>query len=163
MFTALMPRRGNKVTISCEQGSAGVEFALLAPVLVLACLATVDLGLAFNQRMTMDAMVRVGVEAAMADPGTAQVRGIVEGAAGDGVTVATDSAGSFEMGGSSLSVSVARSCSCPENMSTSVNCSTSCAASAAPYVYYVISADKYYDAMLLPRLTLQSSIRVQVK
>ena len=106
---------------SDEGGAAAIEFAVLAPVLVLACLATIDLGLAFNQRMTIDAMVRAGVEPALADPGVDKVRDIVKGAAGDGITLTTDSADSFEMGGSSLSVDVTRSCACPESMSTSVS------------------------------------------
>jgi pilus assembly protein CpaE len=131
---------------------------------VLACLATVDLGLALNQRMTIDAMVRAGVEAALADPGVDKVRDIVKGAAGDGVIVATDIASSFEVGGSSLSVDVVRSCACPESLSTMVSCTgIACTASAAPYVYYRISAAKYYDPIIIPRFPLRAAIQVEVK
>jgi hypothetical protein len=114
--------------------------------------------------MTIDAMVRAGVEPALADPGVDKVREIVKGAAGDGISVAVNSSDGFEMGGSSLSVDVVRSCACPESMSTSVSCTgMTCAASAKPYVYYRITAAKYYDPIIIPRFPLRAAIQVEVK
>lgn len=139
-----------------EAGTAALEFALVCPLLVTGLLSAADLGLALNQRMTMDAMLRVGEEAALADPGVTRVRDVAINAAGDGVSAGSTSA-------SPIVVSASRYCACPGSLTTSVSCSGSCATTTTPYLFYQLDADGYYTSIFLPRIALHSSVTVQIK
>jgi pilus assembly protein CpaE len=144
-----------------------IEFGVLAPVLVFALLTTVDIGLAVHQRMAIDNALRAGAEAAMADLGASKVREIIETVARDQFTLSDPDAegGDFELSEATpLSVNVERFCACPEARATQVSCSTnSCTGSEKSYVYYRLSADKQYNAILLPQLPLDSAVQVQVR
>jgi pilus assembly protein CpaE len=160
--------RGRSAAVRADQsGASAIEFAILAPILVFAFLTTVDIGLAVHQRMAIDNALRAGAEAAMADLGASKVREIVETIAKDQFTLSDPDAqdGDFQLSEATpLSVSVNRFCACPEARKTEVGCSTnSCSGSAKPYVYYRLSADKKYNAILLPKLPLDSAVQVQVR
>ena len=150
-----------------ERGASAIEFALLAPALVLACMATVDLGVAITQQMTIDHSLRAGAEGAMADLGQPKVRELVEGTAAQSFTIASTDSTATEISthNSALTVDVTRYCACPESVSTAVNCSGSstCAGSAKPYHYYRLAAEKTYDAMLLPDFKLRGAMLVQAQ
>src|ERR1700688_4083501 len=64
-----------------EKGASAAEFALFAPVLFLALVATVDVGLAEYERMTIDHILRAGAQSAMADQGQGQILKIVQNTA----------------------------------------------------------------------------------
>jgi pilus assembly protein CpaE len=125
-------------------------------LLVTGLLAAADLGLALNQRMTMDSMLRAGEEAAITDPGATRVRDVAINAAGDGVSAGSTSS-------SAIMVSAVRYCACPGSLSTAVTCSGTCATTSTPYAFYKLDADGYYASIFLPRIPLHSSVTVQIK
>ena len=162
-----MKRRLAAALLSDDSGASAIEFGILAPVLVFTLLTTVDIGLAVHERMQIDNALRAGAEAAMSDLGASKVREVVETVAEDHFTLAGSDGdeGDFEISGTTpLSVQVERFCACPEAKAAKVNCSAPiCEGPSKPYVYYRLSADKAYDAVLLPKLPLDSAVQVQVR
>jgi pilus assembly protein CpaE len=143
-----------------EDGVSAVEFALFAPILFYALLATVDIGLALYQRMTIDHALRAGAQTAMADPGQDAVLKAVKSTATKNFTLASTTTTSEE---EPLSVSVSRSCACPENPATAVACLTICAGSAPTSITYRLTGTKAYDSLIIPSMSLSRSIQVQVR
>jgi pilus assembly protein CpaE len=140
-----------------EAGASAIEFALLAPALVLACLATADIGLAVTQKMVIDQSLRAGAEGAMRDLGQEKVRELVS-------TAARKTTGIISTTTNAPSVSVARFCACPEDVSTSVSCATGvCSSSAKPAVIYRLSAAKAADTIMLPSFQVGGSALILVK
>jgi pilus assembly protein CpaE len=144
-----------------EAGVSAVEFALIAPVMAFGLVATADVALALHQRMTIDHVLRAGAQAAMTDPGEAQVLKVVQS------TLAEDAAP--EAG---VQTSVKRYCACPEEADVAPADAPACAATgcgsyAPQYVFYRLQASKTYQAMSLPEflpdLALGSSLQVQVR
>jgi pilus assembly protein CpaE len=134
-----------------EDGVSAVEFALFAPTLFFALVASVDVGLSEYQRMTIDHVLRAGAQIAMADPGQAQVLGVVQNTA------------SKNFAANALTVDVQRFCACPADTSATVDCSTTCTGAVPPFIYYRMSGTTIYPGMILPAMTLPSSIQVQVR
>jgi len=139
-----------KRCLEAESGASAIEFALICPLLVAGFLSAADIGLAVNRKMTVDAMLRAGAEAALSDPGTTKVQDVATYASGSGAPP-------------DISISATRSCSCPESISVTVSCSTICAGSKSPYVFYNLSASGYYNTIFFPRISLHSGLVVQVK
>ena len=147
-----------------ERGTAAIEFGLLAPILVLACLATVDVGLAIGERMEIDHTLRASSIGAMGDIGEEEVRDLVEAVASESFTIRSEDPDAIGTSTEHLAVAVERFCACPESVSAQVNCTSgTCANSAKPYLYYRLSAEKDYSPMLLPTIPLRGSVLVQVK
>ena len=148
-----------------ERGASAVEFALLAPLLVMACLATVDVGMAISERMNMDSVLRTGSEGAMVDLGEDEVEALVEDAASESFNVAPDDNGDIGTGSpTDLDVTVDRFCSCPGSGNEPVDCETgSCAGSVEPYLFYRLTAEKTYEPLILPEFGLRGSMLVQVE
>ena len=143
-------------------GASAVEFALLAPVLILACLGTVDIGMAVSQRAVINDSLRAGVQGAIVDLGQDKVRDLVETVASGSMNTSPNL--DIRLSGGDFIASAARFCVCPGSVSTTVSCSTgTCSGSAKPFVYYRISAQKTYDTILLPSVPLRGSILVQVQ
>jgi pilus assembly protein CpaE len=149
-----------------------VEFGLLAPVLILAMVATVDLGFAISQKMQIDRSLRAGADGLMAgnyegeSTTTAQkeekLRKLVEAIATGAVS--NQQPADFEMSEDDLDITVDRFCACPESLKTEVSCTTAtCAASARRFLFYRVSASQSYDAILLPSIPLEGSVLVQVE
>jgi pilus assembly protein CpaE len=149
--------------VSNTSGAATVEFALIASVLVVpAFLCMVDVGLAVNERLSIDSALRAGVQRAYEDPGAADVREIVATVAGKDFTVSP--AGTAAVTSSHLKVNVDRICSCPSSIAVAVNCaSPGCAAGASPYVYYRLIAEKYANSALLPPISLRTQLLVHIE
>ncbi|WP_420398016.1 TadE/TadG family type IV pilus assembly protein [Nioella sp.] len=61
-----------------ERGAGAVEFALIAPLLILMLLSAADLALAVNQRMVMQHILRVGAQTAMAGGSLSEVERALE-------------------------------------------------------------------------------------
>lgn len=153
-----------------ESGASAIEFGVLAPILLFALLTTVDIGFAVHERMEIDNALRAGAEAAMSDLGIVKVRQIVQTVAEDHFTIAPEGDGDdFSLTTTTpLSVDVDRYCACPEAMRSPVNCSGDggggCGDDGAkPYVYYRLEARKQYKAVLLPSLSLDSTVQVQAQ
>ncbi|WEJ11989.1 AAA family ATPase [Sinorhizobium prairiense] len=144
-----------------EAGASAVEFALIAPVLALGLVASADLGLAINERMTIDHVLRAGAQAALADPGAAQVQKVLVSTLAQSPRLA-----------SATLPAVKRYCACPENADVAPEaapqCGTVTCANAKPqFVYYRLAAAKSYRPMslpvVLPVFELGSSMQVQVQ
>ena len=147
-----------------DGGAAAVEFAMFAPILAFALLATVDLGMALSQRISMDHVLRSGAQFAMEDPGEDETQAILEDTAARNFQVAAaESDDTFSMGGDPLALSVDRVCACPDSPETFVACSTVCPGTVPTFIYYRMSAAKDYSGILLRGLPLNASAQVQVR
>ena len=140
-----------------DSGSSAVEFALVAPVLFFSLLASIDVGLAVNERMIVDQALRAGAEQAMADPGATAVKSVAEYAAMQSFSVG-------ESGGplGEISITVNEYCACPAT-TTNVSCSITCSSGGNPYRFYDLSATKTYNSMIIPEMTFNSNMTVQVR
>jgi Flp pilus assembly protein TadG len=141
-----------------QAGVSAVEFALFAPILFFGLVATVDIGLALYQRMTVDHVLRAGAQSAMADQGKDAVLKVLQTTAAKNFTVATQTADP-----EALSLSVDRYCACPENTGLAIACSTTCSGSAPTNIYYRLSATKTYSGIILPQMNFGPSLQVQVR
>jgi pilus assembly protein CpaE len=149
-----------------ERGVSAIEFGVLAPILLFALLTTVDIGFAVHERMAIDNALRAGAEAAMGDQGIGRVRTIVQTVAEDHFTVAPEGDGDdFSLSTTTpLSLEVDRFCACPEARGSAVDCSAgNCRDQARPYVYYKLQANKTYKAIILPSLSLDSTVQIQAQ
>ena len=154
---------GRKVATlrSNEDGVAAIEFGLFTPILFFSLLASIDIGMAVNERMIVDQALRAGAEQAMYDPGSAVV-----------ATVAQDAARqAFEVNGSGgslgpMTVNVAEFCACPSATGVQVACSSTCTTLAggavAPYKYYTLTGQKTYNSIIIPAMTFSPSMTVMV-
>lgn len=152
-----------------DDGVSAVEFALFAPILFFALLATADLGLALYQRMTIDHVLRAAAQGAMADRGEASVLQVLESTATKNFTLASETS---TAGDGTLALSAERYFACPEDPGTAVASSTICSGNASPYIYYRLSGSKSYDGLFLPisvgqfslgSFRLTSSAQVQIR
>jgi pilus assembly protein CpaE len=160
------PRRRRRALLSDEGGASAIEFALVLPILVLACLATVDVGLAINERMEIDHSLRAGSEGAMRDLGEEEVHDLIDAVASEVFTVRSEDEdeGEIDVSSNGLDVTVERFCTCPESVGAAVSCTAgNCADEAKPYLYYRLSAEKDFATILLPTIPLESSLLVQVE
>lgn len=132
-------------------GSATVEFAIIAPVLVFAVLATADVGFAIHESFEMDQALRNGAQVALADPGEAQVEAVL--------TAVDDTGG----GRFSTTWAVSRYCACPESPGTSTGCSTTCIGARPTAIFYSIAGKRTYSGIFLPIGDLTRSAAVQVR
>ena len=143
-----------------ESGVSAVEFALIAPVLALSLVGMADVGLALYERMAIDHVLRAGAQAAMSDPGEAQVRNVLQSTLGQ---AGAPSGVVFDL--------VKRYCACPDDADVAPTaapaCTITCPGSVRPFVFYKVQASKPYDAMSLPEFLadfrLSSSFQVQVQ
>lgn len=142
-----------------EDGLAAVEFAMFAPVLFFALVAAVDVGLAEYERMTIDHILRAGAQSAMADPGQDQVLKVVQNTASKNFAISSQTVVSAD----ALSVAVNRFCACPNNTGVGVACSTTCPGPTPTFIYYRMSGAKIHNGMIMPAMTLNPSVQVQVR
>ncbi|HEY9056456.1 MAG TPA: TadE family protein [Aurantimonas sp.] len=139
-------------------GVSAVEFALFAPILFFALIATADLGLALNERMAIDHVLRAGAQTAMADPGEQRVIDVMTATATPNFPRSADPAVALD-----LVVSVSRYYACPEAPDVAVPASTSCAGSAPTYSFYQIGGKKTYSGWIIPDLNFGPQIQVQIR
>lgn len=141
-------------------GTAAVEFALGAPVVIFSFVMMSDIGFAINQKMVLDQALRAGASYAMqgeSDP--AVLKKLVISSA-TGQYSATPTADALA---ARPNVDVTKKCECPDG-STPATCSTLCLPEELPpSIYFVFAASKTYNAMMLPDIPLNSTITVQVR
>lgn len=142
-----------------DSGLSAVEFALLAPVLAFALVASVDLGRAQYERMTIDHAVRAGAQRATADPGQTAILATTSATASKNFTVSASST----VSATALTLDVQRFCTCPESTGVSVACTATCAAAAPTFIFYRISGAKKYSGMILPTISIGAAAQVQVR
>ncbi|HET7572262.1 MAG TPA: TadE/TadG family type IV pilus assembly protein [Gaiellaceae bacterium] len=105
-----------RTDLRSERGQAAVEFALVAPILIVLLLAIVQMGITFNNYLTVTDAARAGarkaVVARFSGISVADIRAAVQDAAGGldpaklGVTIADPSDPTFTTAGSTLTVTV---------------------------------------------------------
>lgn len=141
-------------------GASAIEFALLAPILALSFLATVDLGLGLGERMTMDHVLRSGAQVALQDPGASTVTSVMQAAAEANFTIA----GSVDPApADALTVSTVKFCACPNSTGVAVDCTTICTGTVPTFVYYRMQAQTSYAGRILPTIDLDQTIQVQIR
>jgi hypothetical protein len=145
---------------SCRRGSSGVEFAISAPIMLGGLLIMTDIGLAFNAQMNLDQAVKSGAQFVMSDvTDESTLEDLMTSAAtgrssNDPQNVNNQNAPTFD---------APKVCKCPGS-EASVSCDNLCTAgSIPPFVYYTLTGQQTYDAIVLPDFNLQASIRVQVR
>lgn len=141
------PRYRRPSVLLEEQGASAIEFALLAPVLLIALMGTVDVGRALTQQMALGSILRTGAQSAIAGGEVSSVNRILLAAKGD----------------DSVLVNVAQMCACPESPQAAVACSTTCAGPGPTAIYYSLTAEKTFSGLFMPGRTLRQSLQVQVR
>lgn len=146
---SFLPTRRYKLSsiLPAEQGASAIEFALLAPVLIIALLGTVDVGRVLTEQMALESLLRAGAQSAIAGRDVSTIDGVLRAASDD----------------ASVSVDVAQICACPENPQAPVACSTTCAGPGPTAVYYSLTANKPFSGIFLPGTLLSRSVQVQVR
>jgi pilus assembly protein CpaE len=146
-----------------EDGASAVEFSLFLPVIVLGCVTMGDIGLAVQQRMTLDQVVRAGAQVAMRDPGEEQVLSALKLSASKNFPL-EDSADDQEgIVKDPVSVDVTRYCSCPDDRAASVSCSTACVEAIVPFVFYRMTVARNYDGIITPAFSLARAMEIQIR
>lgn len=142
-----------------RSGMAAVEFAIVAPVLALGLVVMIDLGLAINEKITLDQTVRAGAEYAMngvTDEDDLREM-MLRAATGysfsddDSVRPTTD-----------LFVDIDQKCSCSLS-GIATSCTNICPNNLPSYSYFTLSARKTYEAIYIPNITLRSEMSVQTR
>lgn len=144
-----------------RSGVAAVEFAIAAPMLLFGLIVMTDLGLAIQERMNLDQAVRSGAEFLMGDvtDEAAVEKYIIASATG----AYSDNPGDVERN-QRPTVTVVKTCECPENPGTAVDCATTICTNELPAsVYFELTAAKTYEAILVSNIPLQTKISVQVR
>ncbi|MEZ5920889.1 MAG: TadE/TadG family type IV pilus assembly protein [Parvularculaceae bacterium] len=146
-----------------KSGSAAVEFAIAAPVLLLGLVIVTDLGLAIRERMSLDQATRAGADFAMNGADQQTIENLVTAAA-RGVYGSQPG----DVNNNYLPIVTAtETCECPNNRGVVVSCTTICTSansqSEPPYLFWSIMARQQYDGLLIPDFRMQSEIKVQVR
>ncbi len=135
-----------------SSGTAGVEFAIIAPVLILAVLSTADIGLAIHETFEVDQAMRNGAEAALRDPGESHVETILN---------AVDDTGGGQL---STAWNVDRYYACPDTPNTRLEVdSRNCNGNRPTAIFYEIEGIRAYSGIILPARNLTRSASVQVR
>ncbi|PVE22042.1 hypothetical protein DC522_23295 [Microvirga sp. KLBC 81] len=160
------PRTASTRFLSDQSGVSALEFALLAPAILLGSVFVADLAFLAHQRMAIDQVLRAGAQQAMLDKSASP-------AAEEVVKVLNIMAasGNFAVGSTipvkekpPLIVGASRYCACPDAIEAPpVACSTICTGSKPTLAFYSIWAKSRSSNMLLPDLPFEPQIRVQVR
>lgn len=147
----------------CQSGSSAVEFAFIAPVLMLLCVGLMDFGMVIYEKMRLENMAHASVDY------------LINGGSDDGVR--TDIIAAYANGGTrsetgyqadDVGVDINLQCEC--NSGESVNCSLSDQCSADGGYrrrFYSVSVTKAHETFLpylaIPqRFNLQGDARLQM-
>lgn len=144
-----------------REGVSAVEFALVAPVLVFASLAVVDIGLAAVERLEVDHVLRAGAEIAIVEQDDAAALAVLKTTARE--TFAVEGDPGVKAADDPVSVHVSIVCSCDQATGAAVDCNTLCAGPKPPFVFYDLDAAKDVRGLLLPAFAIDRSVRVQIR
>ena len=119
-----------------DEGLSGIEFAIIAPVLILSFIATADFGLAIYAKMQVENAAQAGTEYAAKNGWTSS-----------SVTSAVTSATSLS--GLSATPAPSEFCGCPSTSGvTTATCNTNCASGAVAGTYVSASAQATYSTII---------------
>lgn len=131
-------------------GVAAIEFALLAPTLLVMLLASMDISSVLTEREGLDHVLRSGAQLAMSDAGAAAVLSVMQGAASTEFPTGT-------------TLNATRFCACPNTPATPVGCGTICTANQPTLIFYQMTAAKSFSGILFPRFDFNPLLQVQVR
>ena len=146
--------------LRADDGVSAVEFALLAPMLVFALMAMVDLGFAISERMTIGHILRAGAQEATKNTGAETINHVLRTTARDEMPLAANGAIGDD---TSLSLSVRLLCVCPTSPKTEVVCTTTCQGGQPTQIFYALSGSKTFSGLILPRFSQSKALQVQVR
>jgi Flp pilus assembly protein TadG len=137
-------------------GMAAVEFALIGPLLIMAAICTIDLGMGVHRKMQVQTAAQTGAEYA-----------VTHGFDANAIASVTTSATSLT--GIAASPAPTRFCGCPSSAGISVAvCESTCAGGQMAGTYVQVSAQSSYTPILpypmLPAsydFTAQATVRIQ--
>lgn len=141
-----------------SRGVSAVEFAILAPLLVLGSLATADIGRAVYERMMIAQALRAGAQLAMAGAGESDVRAALETVAGENFTIAAG-----DGGGGALQLGVSAYCGCPGQAIVQLACTAVCDSGQEPGRFYRLSAGKSFRGVMLPAFGIAGTLEVMAE
>lgn len=133
---------------SDDRGASAVEFAMIAPVMVIMLTGLLDYALAALHRMELESAARSGAQYAMIDSSDTSV-------------IETTVQNSTNLDVADMTVTITEFCECSDG--SSVDCSGTCV-SGDVRGYMQISASYDYSPFILPgtmTLTGESTIRTQ--
>lgn len=131
---------GNSVALADfvrdRKGAAAVEFALIAPLLAMMIILTVDLGMGIFSKMQVEDAAQAGAQYAI-------IHGFDSSAISSVVTNATSNSGI------SSSPAPVQFCGCPSAAGiTAASCSGVCSTGNAPGTYVTVSAQGTYSTLV---------------
>jgi len=137
-------------------GVAAIEFAIVAPMLVLAMVCTADLGLGIYRKMQVQNAAQAGAEYA-----------IVHGYVSASITTAVSNATTFS--GISATPAPSQFCGCPSSTGvTTTDCGGTCSGGSSPGTYVSVGAQAKYTTILpypiMPNsftFNARSTVRIQ--
>jgi len=145
-----------RTLFGCTAGVSAVEFAVLAPFLVIGTLSTIDAGMAVYEKMMIGQVLRSGAHGAILAESEAEVLAILTATAGDNFTLAQGA----QPGPGELAVQVSSYCLCPEDTANPVACTATCSSGLDPNRFYQLAATKAFDGVMLPTFALAGTIDV---
>ena len=142
----------------CKNGVASVELSIILPVLAFAFLLMVDVSFAINNRMHLDTALRTAAESAITDPGTDTIEKIF-----DATKVSVPESSEMTFASSvDFAVDVERYCTC-SGSAAKVSCTTPCADTSIPYLFYELDGTGDYSGIFLPSIPISRRIVVQLR
>lgn len=151
-------RRAVTRLLRSRSGVSAVEFALLAPVLVLMALATADAGMAIYQKMMIGQVLRAGAQMALLGTDQDGIRSVLEEVARKNFTLAGETAT-----GDALAITVSSYCGCPGEAVVQISCTGVCDSGLAPADFYDLAASKSFQGIILPSFTISGSLDVMAQ
>lgn len=145
-----------------DRGAIAVEFALVAPVIMVITLALVDIGHALQQVIRLEAAARAGAQVAFGAPGgTDAIRAAIRDSLRSWPLTTDRPAGD-------VTVTTALTCMCLPPSTTTFNCSTDDPASrcgAEDFRQYVsIAVSRPYTPLLVaPFTTLRGDVEIRLR
>jgi Flp pilus assembly protein TadG len=136
-------------------GTMAVEFAIIAPALVLMMACTVDLGMGIYRKMQVENAAQAGAEYAIEHGYTGSIANVVSNATTFSGIIASPGPSEF--------------CGCPSSTGiTSAACNSTCPSGVAAGTYVTVSAQGTYNTILpypvIPHtftFAAQSTVRIQ--
>jgi pilus assembly protein CpaE len=143
-----------------KRGTSAIEFAVMAPVLIVGLLIVTDVGLAVNDRMRLDQATRAGAEFAMnsVDDGDT-IEDMVKASATGAYGTDLNDVDSEDI----PDVEAEMYCECPDAPGVVAACTALCTGDVVPSAYWRIEASKNYNGVFIPAFPLATQITVQTR
>jgi len=143
-----LPGPSQRALFRCRRGASAVEFAFIAPVMVLLLAGLADIGAAMHQAIRLENAARAGAQFAMSFPtdqaGITAAARVALGGSGTGTTV----------------TAFAPFCACPGGGTAVVSCEGTPCAGAPSGTYVAVTVTRPFSAIVgLGGFVLPSTLR----